>query len=730
MIFNSQLKPIYKGAAQIVGETSNRHDVNPKAPADLKDSNPLWNYTSDGSPVSSLLLPQDFERGVDSPMGSITIAAIAIAILVLSGIIAGIVYLAHGNALHGFIWSAAVMSIIGMVLFGTTTLKAGGLAVLMSPPFALFGIIGSIFFSTKPKGDRKFFGMNRGEALFDQTQSDGSSYTYQQDWQDIVRIKQAQAKDAIADTSPFIELGSAMGHLTRHGDPLAPDYGTEVGYTVNDMSTHTILLGKTGTGKTVAIKKIAKQLFEKTMVGALVMCGKGALAAALAGFRNYVLLNPENAKLALFQGMSAMEVTEALAVKNEHEDAFFYASARTLVKNSAVVLKALADAKVEGYKFTPKNLLTMLNSNGGSVEVDGKKTYTKHGEYRAAALSAASALEVDGVKIIDKGGMLSIAVEYFEAEFQSIQKAGKTLAGVMMLANIWLEPLFTNELIADWANCDEGEDITACLEGARIGIDVPATIYGQAASAIITNLVRMRLYSALKKRGDNWKSVEGQTPVLVLIDEMHLLWQAESGDGMDDNSMVSIGRSLGAMFLVGTQSIDEMESRFNEEKTLASLGNFRNLICYEATTKTLEYASSMAGAILRPINTINLEDGEVKGMNMTAALNQEMIAPKDFGGRLGGDASSFAKKMVRNTPLHYLVGIQSQGMSHQNRETGAVGNNARATYMSASSDELQIMLQERFCALAVLNRAGAPRRDVIYIEPPHREAARLAAEAA
>ncbi|MBI5919225.1 MAG: hypothetical protein HY849_07630 [Nitrosomonadales bacterium] len=40
-----------------------------------------------------------------------------------------------------------------------------------------------------------------------------------------------------------------------------------------------------------------------------------------------------------------------------------------------------------------------------------------------------------------------------------------------------------------------------------------------------------------------------------------------------------------------------------------------------------------------------------------------------------------------------------------------VGNTAQATYLTATTDELGIMLEERFAALVVLNRTGAPRRE-------------------
>jgi hypothetical protein len=751
MILNSKLKDIYIYAATLTNDAGGRNDVPDivKKDVKLKDLNdkiPFWNYTKNGMPVSAFLIPSDFAQGADEPAGSLANLVIAIAILMISAAILFLSYIAHkigipvpiSTGIGGFVFISILLTLIATSVFGTKAIKAGLIGAMLVPPFSFLGLIAFSFYGVKANGNIKLASdlfpnkyKTRDKSTTEQSLTEEALTRYSNDFRDTIRIKEKQGKFAATDDSRFIEIGTASGHFARHGDPFAPDIGQKVGLTLRDLGMHCALMGRTGAGKTVAIKKIVSQVAEE-ICGLFVVCGKGTLPAELVGITDdYVLLNPENkdTQLALFQDMSAIEVTDALCVhQGDREDLFFFAAARSLLKNCAVLLKELANVKSYNpgldVRFTPTTLLALINSNGGLIDVDGKIVIKKHGTIRDAIIvSAKKAVDVNGSLITESSAIVRTAISFFENEFQKTQSADKTLTGVLMQANIWLEPLFTHEAIARWADCETGVDVTECCRGARIGLDVPAVVYGQSGAAIIANLVRQRLYSALKKRGNNWRDLEGETPVLMVIDEMHLVWNPSSSDGMDDNSMVSISRSLGGIFLVGTQSVDEMESRFGADKTLASLGNFRNFICYDATAKTLDYAASRAGMILREKTTINNDQQSGSRVDMFSDLN-EVVVRSGMPFNCADAVASSHRSPVRNVSISSFVNLVNLAKGEQNEVKGQnpslgfyVGDGGSTTYPPADASEMQIMLEERFAAVCLLNRAGAPRRDVVIIEP-------------
>lgn len=65
--------------------------------------------------------------------------------------------------------------------------------------------------------------------------------------------RREQAENAAKDLSPFVKLGVAKGVLSQQMDGYAPDAGLPFGLTVKDLSTHALVLGPTGSGKTSGV---------------------------------------------------------------------------------------------------------------------------------------------------------------------------------------------------------------------------------------------------------------------------------------------------------------------------------------------------------------------------------------------------------------------------------------------------------------------------------------------
>ena len=72
-----------------------------------------------------------------------------------------------------------------------------------------------------------------------------------------------QAKDALKDRSPFVQLGTSKGVLTQQMDGYAPDAGLPFGLTVKDLSTHALVVGPTGSGKTSGVlRPLIKAIYD------------------------------------------------------------------------------------------------------------------------------------------------------------------------------------------------------------------------------------------------------------------------------------------------------------------------------------------------------------------------------------------------------------------------------------------------------------------------------------
>jgi hypothetical protein len=75
--------------------------------------------------------------------------------------------------------------------------------------------------------------------------------------------REQQCQKALKDKSPFVNMGTSMGVLTNQMDGYAPDAGLPFGLTLDDLSTHMLILGPTGSGKTSGtLRPLIKAIFD------------------------------------------------------------------------------------------------------------------------------------------------------------------------------------------------------------------------------------------------------------------------------------------------------------------------------------------------------------------------------------------------------------------------------------------------------------------------------------
>jgi len=712
MLLNSKIKSLYMDVARLVRGASSRNDVPSNATPDLKDSAPSWNYMPDGMPVSTVLIPADFARGADEPARFATQLLVALSILIGSGFAA---------VLAGFFMSPAIAFVLFVVAGLISTLivlneDAKGVAslVVFGPMTCGIYVLYRAFALSIPSGgiasgEGRFRAHSRDETLYLQAQQDSAALGEQAArFARAKKLRAVQAERAEKDKTKFILLGEAQGEFAQHGDLMAPDAGQIVGETVTDFERHLIIFGETGSGKTAgAIRPIIRQYCSQDKAGLAVFCGKGQLPKQIKAKLgdSFKLLNPAHDKIALFAGMDAIEVTDALAVKNPKGDGEgnWFSSAREFLFQNAVLLYSVYKSGQGGleYRWTPSCLRAMAGSNN---MIKGESV---HSSYRLRAIEI-----LQSIPESERGFLTSNALRYMDAEAKTLIPA-KAFSSTIDYIGTWLSPLFNNEQIAAWASTSEedgGIDVSRVLEGLRIGLDVDSAVYGEKTGDIISALVRQRIYVALKRRGDGWKAVEGQTSVWLVMDEVQILWKDFDGD------MTAILRSLGGTQIVATQSVDSLVDTMGKERAETVIGNFvGGLIGFKSTPATYALYSQRAGYVARPYSSILDETmaKEVVGVGLKGDLWVEYLMPRGTNGLISDSGASIHKLSLRQKLVRAVTDSgQSGQIIHSNQE-----NKGLVTYSVATAEELDGMLAEPFTAVWVGMRAGVRRADIIKVQP-------------
>jgi hypothetical protein len=492
--------------------------------------------------------------------------------------------------------------------------------------------------------------------------------------------RQKQAVSAANDTSDFIALGTATGIFAeRHADEFAPDPEKIVGLTARDLSTHLLAVGRTGTGKTSAILRPIVQQWQSG--GLVVLDGKGELPTEFKDEPNYTLITPGTGlNLALIEGLKTEDVVDILVniagsssgsqQDGKKSDPFWQASGETLLRNACFLLELASDK--EKFPWTIAAISEIIMSKG----------------YRTALIDSFDTDE----NLWDRADsfLVPTASNYFMNEFEKMPE--NTRGSVVSTVSAWLSPLLGHRELSPWAKSAKGDiDPASVLTGARIGVNCPAYKYGSGGLAV-TAFVKARIYRAARQRGSEWSKVPGQTSCLLVVDEMQEVL------GKTDNDMLPVARSLGLSVVAATQSYDEIESRIGIYQAAALTGNFRSSIVFASTEKTLSWISAQLGQTYRTIwDTVEYD---FKGTWKASLASQNFNLIR--GGSVG--IIDTADKQSENLTEH--AGKQAHGVLFK-RELAAV----------CSPGEAGNYLQTPFRAVALINRAGVPRRDIIDTAP-------------
>ncbi len=172
----------------------------------------------------------------------------------------------------------------------------------------------------------------------------------------IEQSKLAQIDNASKDKTPFFKLGGTKALLTERRDPFAPtEKGQIFGLTLKDLTTHALILGATGTGKTSGvIRPLINQILEKTDAGIVILDGKGTLPSEF-NFDDYFVITPHGDSFNPIHGMKPDAVAET--IKNlfatDDKDKFWSDAASICIRNAAMLLYHSTES------YTIRNILKL-----------------------------------------------------------------------------------------------------------------------------------------------------------------------------------------------------------------------------------------------------------------------------------------------------------------------------------------------------------------------------------
>lgn len=647
----------------------------PRTPADLVGSYRSWTYDRDGNPVDGQIVPDDLSVSylrkalVDESM---PMAVAGIAILLAGLFVAS-------DSLNWFIAPIAA---------------AGAAAWSLLAIFDLSSIA-----KTRAAAAREALAVSAYPKLIEQ---EGKSK-----FADFDRALNEQIERAMSENSSFINLGTATDLFAERRDPYSPaQAGMPFGLSVGDLSTHMLVLGQTGTGKTAAvIRPVVWQWQEAKAGGLLVLDGKGQLPKELTGLPGYQVISPESSNFNAIQNLQPDEVADTLFqlfssdkgnagdVSGSEWEQF----ARELLRSTAKVL-ALMNA-LEPVEW-PWNLSSIY-----------KLAFEPSSRDRAKEL-----IESDCMHLLP--GHLHRAYNSFMV--RHLQKATETRSSIELNLETWLGTLINDQELGAWADCVEGVEIEDCLYGAMIGLALPDTQSGVAISA----LAKRRFYSAIKRRGDNWKT-EGQEPVLLVVDEAQDLVSHE------ELAILPKARSLGLCALYSTQGLDGLQVALQDEQaTIMLLDQYRSVVSMQVGSEmTLDYVSQRLGTAPRvvfsevaanttdPVATANLYGANAGGYSTgtlaaKAQTSDEMI-------NVGRSYSHVGQAISTVSELAKKLGAEQawQQLPAAIRRERPAGSVKIGEIPLVSPEEIRSLTMKKFTALAAVNRCGTVRRAQIRLNP-------------
>ncbi len=499
------------------------------------------------------------------------------------------------------------------------------------------------------------------------------------------KARYEQIVESKRDTTPMLKLGEATGILAGRGDFFAPSAGQPFTLSLRDVQNHVLITGGTGSGKTSGVlRPLAYQLGELSDVGLVVMDGKAALPNELQALRGMRVIDPAHAQFSLVSGLTPVELVDTIAdvLRSPGEsDPYWSDSAMGLLRRAAVLAQAAGGA-----------WWTLSGIGRLAVSDQARSTVTK---------------ELTPERVFEDP-VLKEAVLFFADEWNLMD--AKPKSGVLSVARSWTATMTAHPDLLKWADTLEGEDsfdLMAPLHGGRLGFLIPGYRYGRAG-AVVTALLKARLYSQLKARAERPLQT-GETPLVFIIDE------AQEVATQDDATMLSIGRSLGLGMIAATQTIEGINDKLGESAAAKWLAVYGNAIGLSGRSRATDaFLSQRAGACWRAL--VN---------NVPGASVRDTITADAFSGAMAAARKQPSMREWAGVMEPFSGSpLSLDSLIPQKRQSGAAAAVNMPDQVPRASlgpvplvypDEMTTLLAQPNLALAITTRARVPRRDVILL---------------
>lgn len=682
-------------------------------PADLKDKEGNFLMTDNGFPVAGRMLPEEIGVGSDSPALPIIIGFYSV-VFILSGLLTAIglgkvalalniVYFAVFFAFFG-IWGTLIM--LAGTVGATTAVAMGSSLPVVGQVIGSFSntILAAVAYSPALAPLVYLFFKKRARAAalvnLDKTfggATDGLPKTVKN------KARFLQAANAEKDSSFFCPYGTSTGALGRTGDEFAPDQGLQFGQTTKDQATNLAYFGAIGTGKTTNLRNVFKQRvlaekMEKTRSGMLVLDGKAVLAQDCAKFLD-VLVSPSTIKNFNYFWDLKPEVLAGV-LENQFapkkgatgNSAFFTSGARTMafyakVFQEAAVKHGTAKKSVISYITIGLQLTEPCEESGKHPILD---LFKGHPDLD---------INTGGFR---QGTVLNDAMQFL---IELMGEPEETKKNIKATLKSWLLPFIQTEQIRHWAESEESDfDFDSILTGSKIGFVLPESQL-KIAGVTITALMKARLFTKIADRGlfgERWRDT-GEVPVCLFVDEAQKIFDDS------DLSILPQGRSLGLVAIYATQNYDNYVERFGEAGSRAIIESFRSIICLQSSEATYELISKRLGkhkALTTKSKTGLLAYGSTSSHILTSSIFDSQNSERTWLRRHG--SKFLAKMTLRKSFGDSLKGNNIVEFSTHERTSEPIP--------ILQAHHLQ-MLNEPFTAIAVVQRAGVVRRDIIKTIP-------------
>ena len=296
---------------------------------------------------------------------------------------------------------------------------------------------------------------------------------------------------------------------------------------------------------------------------------------------------------------------------------------------------------------------------------------------------------------------LTEAINYFEREWNKPNSAeDRTRASIQTIAQTWIATITAHPDLLRWSQATksrETADISGPLRGGRLGFLIPAYRYGRAG-AVVTALLKARLYAGLKARADQGMGKDG-TPIVFLIDEVQEVSTEE------DATMLAIGRSLGLAVIGATQTVEGVREKLGEATAAKLLAIYGGLVMLPGRSPlTDEFAADRVG--LTWAATVQ----ERPGATLRETMQRDVLTGLTAAGRYQGfmQAGANGPRQLRGV----FSALISQMQGAVSEPTSKIG-----PAPVVISGELLTLLAKPDTALIIATRGRVQRRDVVQLAP-------------